>query len=344
MTPEIQMPANDGDLGDVYDAAATWHERKAAPGWSAIDDLALTAWLEADPVHAQAFEDMEEVVGLVDAAAAGGLDLEMARARHALRGGAVQRRRRAIGLVAASLIGAAVLVGGAGLGWRMVQTPATVTYAAAPGRAMNIVLADGSRVALDSGAEVRAAIGRRSRELTLTRGRAFFDVAHDASRPFEVMGGGHVVRALGTAFEVDLAAPTAPLRVSLLRGRVRVRDATGGGRPIELSPGQVLVADAAGRERVSSEDVAVATAWRDGRLVLRNETLEAATAQLNRAGGRKVVVTGAARDLRISGAFRGDDPEAFARAVAAVHGLAIGRAVDGAITLSAARDSGATAD
>ncbi|TCS15283.1 FecR domain-containing protein [Caulobacter sp. BK020] len=345
MTPTIQTPANDHDRSDVYDAAATWHERKAAPGWSAADDRALTAWLEADPVHARAYDDMGEVGGLVDAAAAmGGLDLELARARHAVRSGAVRRPRRAFGLLAAGLVGATVLVGGAGLAWRMGQAPAAVTYAAASGRPTNILLADGSRVSLDGGAEVQAAMGRRTREVALTRGRAFFDVAHDASRPFEVTGGGHVIRALGTAFEVDLAAPTAPLRVALLRGRVQVRDAAGAGRPVELSPGQVMVADAKGREQVSSEDVAAATAWREGRLVLRGETLEAATAELNRRGGRKVIVTGAARDLHISGAFRGDDPEAFARAAAAVHDLAIGRAADGAIVLSLARDSGATAD
>jgi transmembrane sensor len=268
----------------------------------------------------------------------------MARARKALRGGAARRSRRVLGMLAAGLVGAVVLAGGGGLAWRMVRAPEAVTYAAAPGKPTTVVLADGSRVSLDGGAEVKAAIGRRTRAITLTRGRAFFDVAHDASRPFDVTGGGHVVRALGTAFEVDLAAPASSLRVSLLRGRVRVRDAAGNGRPVELSPGQVLVADATGRERVSSEDVAVATAWRDGRLVLRGETLEAATAELNRHGGRKIVVMGAARDLHISGAFRSDDPEAFARAVAALHALTIGRAAEGVIILSPARDSGAAAD
>lgn len=348
MTTMIETSANDDDLGDVYDAAATWHERRAGPGWSVADDLALTAWLEADPVHAQAYDDMGEVGGLVDAAAAGGgLDLELARARSALRSGVTRRRSRlAVGLLAASLIGAAVLVGAGGLVARMVRAPEALTYAAALGKPTKVVLADGSRVSLDGGAEVRAAIGRRGREITLTRGRAFFDVAHDASRPFDVKGGGHVVRALGTAFEVDLAAPASSLRVSLLSGRVRVRvrDAAGGGRHVELSPGQVLVADATGREQVSTADVAAATSWRDGRLVLHDETLEAATAELNRRGGRKIVVTGAARDLHISGAFRSDDPEAFARAVAALHGLTVGRAAEGAITLSPARDSGAAAD
>ena len=132
MTTMIETPANDDDLGDVYDAAATWHERRAGPGWSAADDLALTAWLEADPLHVQAYQDMDEVGGLVDVAAAtGGLDLEMARARKALRGGAARRSRRVLGLLAAGLVGAVVLAGGGGLAWRMVRAPEAVTYATA---------------------------------------------------------------------------------------------------------------------------------------------------------------------------------------------------------------------
>ena len=77
--------------------------------------------------------------------------------------------------------------------------------------------------------------------------------------------------------------------------------------------------------------------------MLHGEALEAATAELNRHGGRKIVVMGAARYLHVSGAFRSDDPEAFARAVAALHGLTIGLAAE-VIILSPAGDSGAAAD
>lgn len=340
-------PTNDlaaNDLADVYDAAATWYGRRAAQGWSAADEDALLAWLKADPDHARAFADMAEVGDIVDVAGADGeLALEMAQARRAFGRGRARRVRRSVGLLAAGLAGAAVMLGAGGWFWSRGDA-AEATYAAAPGRRTAIVLADGSRVALDGGAEIRARLRRADRRIELTRGRAFFEVAHDPDRPFEVTGGGHVVRAIGTAFEVDLAAAGASYRVALLQGRVRVRDAQTGARATELSPGQVLLADAAGAERVSSTDVAAATAWRAGRLVLRGETLEAAAAELNRRGGRRILVEGAARTLRLSGAYSGDDPQTFARAIAAVHGLTVSQASDGAIVLSPARGSGASAD
>lgn len=342
-----QQPANDlaaNDLADVYDVAATWHERRAEPGWSAAEEDALVAWLEADPEHARAYADMAEVGDIVDAAGANGeLAFEMAQARRAFSQGRAQRSRRSIGLLAAGVAGLAVLLGAGGWLWSH-EAVAEATYAAASGHRTAIVLADGSRVALDSGAEIRARLGKADRRIELTRGRAFFDVAHDPDRPFEVTGGGHVVRAIGTAFEVDVASAGVPFRVALLQGRIRVRDAETGARASELSPGQVLVADKAGAERVSSTDVAAATAWREGRLVLRNETLEAAAAELNRRGGRRILVEGAAKALRLSGAYSGGDPQTFARAIAAVHGLIVSQASDGAIVLSPARGSGASAD
>lgn len=337
-----QQPAN--DLADAYDAAATWHERRATGSWSAVDEAALVAWLDADPDHARAYADMAEVVDIVDAAGASGdLAFEMAQARRAFGQGRARRTRRSIGLLAAGLVGAACLAGAGGWIWSR-EGVTEATYAAAPGRRTAIVLADGSRVTLDGGAEIQARLRRADRRIELTRGRAFFDVAHDPDRPFEVTGGGHVVRAVGTAFEVDLAAAGTPFRVALLQGRVRVRDAQTGARAIELSPGQVLVAEKAGAEQVSSTDVAAATAWRSGRLVLRGETLEAAASELNRRGGRQIRVQGAARALRLSGAYSGDDPQTFARAIAAVHGLSVGQASDGAIVLSPMRGSGANAD
>lgn len=345
MTSATNIPTNDDDAVDVYDAAATWHDRKARPDWRDTDEAALVAWLEADPEHARAYADMAEVGEIVDAAA-GNDDLawEMAQARRALNQGRARKARPAFGLFAASLAGVAILAATGAGGWLWWRGAATeVTYAAAPGRRTAVTLADGSRVALDGGARIRVALSRGERRIDLTGGRAFFDVAHDARRPFEVFGGDHVVRAVGTAFEVDVAAKAAPFRVALLQGRVQVRGMAGG-RATDLVPGQVLVADAAGGERVSSTDVAATTAWREGRLALRGEALEAAAEELNRRGGRRIVVEGAARALRISGSYGGDDPETFARAIAAVHGLSVGRAADGAIVLSRGPGSGASAD
>ncbi|NQE64359.1 FecR family protein [Caulobacter sp. RHG1] len=340
MTPASSLPADDG-LADVYDAAAGWRERRRLAGWSQADEAALTAWLEADAEHVDAYAAMSEVeTFLDDAVAASELDHEMDEARAAFAKGRVRRSRRAFGLMAAGVVGVAVLAG-AGIWSRTHSEVSERTYVAEAGRRGTVVLADGSHVTLDGGAAITARIGRSRRDIVLTRGRAFFDVAHDPGRPFEVSGAGRVVRALGTAFEVDLA-PDA-YRVALLRGRVRVSQAADGAA-VELAPGQILQTTAPGLGAVVNDDVAAATAWREGRLVLNGQPLETAAAEINRRGGRPIVVRGAARALKISGAFGVDDPETFARAIAAVHGLSVGKSSDGAIVLSPAKDSSAAAD
>lgn len=338
MTPASLSPANDG-LDDVYDRAAVWHERRRAPSWSAAEAAALDVWLAADPEHAEAFAAMGEVDGYFDdAIVTDGLERELAEARAKVARGKARNGRRAFGLMAAGLAGAAVLAGAGGWAWWQGGV-SEQAFEAAPGQRSAVVLADGSRVMLDGGARITARIDRRGRDIALTNGRAFFDVAHDPARPFEVSGGGRVVRALGTAFEVDLTPPAGAYRVALLRGRVRVSG--GGDAAVELDPGQVLDADAKGREAVSSADVAASTAWREGRLLLRGDALGDAAAEINRRGGRRIVVRGAARDLKVSGAFGGDDPLAFARAVAVVHGLSIEETADGAIVISRTKDVGA---
>ncbi len=340
MTPASHTP--DEGLADVYDAAAGWHERRRARGWGPADEASLTAWLEADPEHVEAYAAMAEVEEFLDdAVAAGGLERELAEARAAFAAGKARRSRRTFALMAASVVGVAALAGAGGLAWLRAGV-SEQTYAAAPGQRHAVVLADGSHVTLDGGARLTARIDRRGRAITLAGGRAFFDVAHDVGRPFEVSGGGHVVRALGTAFEVDLAPTASAYRVALLRGRVRVSG--GETQPVELAPGEVLATDGRGRQAVSSADVAAATAWREGRLVLSGEALTDAAAEINRRGGRRIIVRGAAKTLKVSGAFGGDDPLAFARAVAVIHGLTIGEAADGAIVLSPAKDAGAAAD
>src|SRR6185437_15005809 len=77
-----------------------------------------------------------------------------------------------------------------------------------------------SQLTLDARSEVSVRYTSDARALTLVRGQAQFDVAHDVARPFSVTAEGHEVLATGTAFDVDLLGPK--LLVTLLKGRVVV--------------------------------------------------------------------------------------------------------------------------
>jgi ferric-dicitrate binding protein FerR (iron transport regulator) len=68
-------------------------------------------------------------------------------------------------------------------------------------------------------------------------GEAFFDVSHDAAKPFRVTSGNIVTRVLGTAFNITAYKNEKNINVLLVRGRVQV---SSGSQHRVLTPGQLL--------------------------------------------------------------------------------------------------------
>ena len=75
-------------------------------------------------------------------------------------------------------------------------------YSADAGDVRNVKLADGSRVTLFAGSSISVRINSDGRNVDLIRGRGFFSVVSDSSRPFIVDIGSRKVRVVGTRFEV----------------------------------------------------------------------------------------------------------------------------------------------
>ena len=136
------------------------------------------------------------------------------------------------------------------------------TYTTAPRERAELRLPDGTRVRLAPVSRLRvgADFGAERRDVFL-EGEGYFEVAHDAQRPFTVFAGNASVRDLGTAFAVRSYPDERAMQVVVREGAVAV---SGVGR---LGPGELgrLTADGTGtRERVN---VAAALGWLHGRLV-----------------------------------------------------------------------------
>ena len=190
----------------MSDAAAE-RAREAAAAWLArLSQLSVTTetlrafrdW-RRDPVNAAAYDQVggvwEAAGGLagdpgIQAATAAALRRRPAR-RSAI--GWVLKRPFVLGLATASL--AVIVIGG----WMLDQRP---TYRTALGEQRLVTLADGSRLRLNTDSAVRVRLGSGLRRVELLRGEAFFEVAHDAARPFIVSADGARVRAVGTKFDV----------------------------------------------------------------------------------------------------------------------------------------------
>ncbi|HEY0859748.1 MAG TPA: FecR domain-containing protein, partial [Pseudoxanthomonas sp.] len=202
-------------------------------------------------------------------------------------------------------------------GWQLTGRQ-QAHYASAVGQVQTLTLPDGSTATLSSDSRLDVRITRQERHIALTRGEAFFDVAHDRRRPFVVEAQGRRVAAVGTRFSVR--RNPEDVRVVVTQGKVRLETRTGDdgrAQPVALLPaGSVATA---GRNGVLVRSVPVADAeryleWREGFLTFDDTSLAEAAAEFNRFNARKLELGDATvADLRVGGNFRWSNAEGFAR-------------------------------
>lgn len=94
---------------------------------------------------------------------------------------------------------------------------------ARPGSRSKLVLPDGTQVWLNAESRIsyHQHFNTDQREVNL-EGEAFFDVAHNAAKPFIVHTSGIDIKVLGTAFNVKSYASDKTIETTLLRGSIEV--------------------------------------------------------------------------------------------------------------------------
>jgi transmembrane sensor len=199
-----------------------------------------------------------------------------------------------------------------------------VVYATQAGERPTIHLVDGTQIQLDANSRLRATVSTAGRTVTLEKGEAYFEVVHDGDRPFVVIAGKHRISDLGTKFSV--LRDGDEVRVVVSEGRVRVDnlDTLSPEKPIFADGGNIVVAkaDETLLTPTSQQDISDDLGWRDGRLIFNQRTLADAAKEFNRYNSRKIVVTGAARDIKIGGSFRADNMDVFVNLISSSLGLA----------------------
>ncbi|MFS0740574.1 FecR domain-containing protein [Brevundimonas sp. 3P9-tot-E] len=320
---------------DLNESAVLWVLR-VENGLSPVEAVELADWLAADAGRQAAFDAVRDAGLLLDRFA--GEDVLIA-----MRGSALKARseKRSFPTAVAATLAAVAILGGAGW-WAAgggLDFPTTLgagvstqRYVTAAGERATVTLSDGSLLTLNADSAVETAYDAHTRRITLVKGQAFFDVAHDPSRPFDVIAAGHRVTAVGTAFDV-LVLPDA-LRVAMLDGVVRV-SVGAEGAPQTLSAGEVMRAGRDGSVTVRTADIQRLAGWRDGVIFFEETPLLEAVAEMNRYARQRMVVADAeAGELRVSGAFRSSEADAFAEAMADVFDLSVRRSADGRTVIS----------
>ena len=203
-------------------------------------------------------------------------------------------------------------------------------------------LIDGSQVTLNTDTSLRVVMTKALRRIELDKGEAFFDVAHDRSRPFVVYAANKRVMAVGTKFSVrresdDVQVVVTEGRVSLAtaaphvlpspgavpNGSGEIVPAISGAEPgtgAAYPPVTLLRAGTVARtantevlvhQQTAAESEALLS-WRNGYIAFRDTTLADAVNEFNRYNTRKIVIDDdTIADIRIGGNFRANNTAAF---------------------------------
>ena len=321
------------DAEDLNDQAADVFLRSRDGSWAPSDQAALDSRLAKDLTFAGAYHRVEESWQAVGRHAISPelmalREQAIARARQASvrRWSLPGARSRKLFKWAAA---AAVLVV-CGSVWQLSPygyEPGL--YKTGLGEQKVVELSDHSHIILDARTRLRVRFSADARVVQLLEGQAQFSVAKDPARPFKVEAGTKTIVAVGTVFDVEYI--DSQVNVAMVEGRVAVLDQWGSATvpapgskssipsPLELSAGEALAVRADGASTVLPKaDIEAATAWRQGRVIFRDQTLAEAVHRLNRYSRQQVVVDDQAlAQMKVSGVFDSGDAQAFTEAMQA---------------------------
>ncbi|MBS2211889.1 FecR domain-containing protein [Carboxylicivirga mesophila] len=167
-------------------------------------------------------------------------------------------------------------------------------------------LADGTKVWLNAQSELTfpVAFSGTNRTVKLT-GEAYFEVAHNPEQPFIVETATQQIEVLGTAFNLSAYPDDKQTVTTLVSGSVEARSTNGNASSFvkKLKPNQQLIVNNANSGTVVVKEVNtyLYSAWKEGRLVFRDQPLEAILNDMQRWYNIDVVYNNeASRNYRFS--------------------------------------------
>ncbi len=315
--------------------AATWAVRRRN-GLDFKDRAELHAWLDEDPRHAAALEDMATTVGYVRQLS----DDDVAALKRGLQAPAPARRaavpnapgrqherphwRGRFGPAIAPAAVAVLAVALVSAGWESWRSLPTFEQAFTTERGQQIVVTlpddpvGGSTVQLDTDTRLDALLFRSRREVHLQEGQALFSVHADKDRPFHVWAGPLHITVVGTRFSVrhtNSGLDAGRTVVSVEEGHVRVSvsragrdgaDAASSDAPVELVAGQMVTGDdRGGLGPVARMSPTAVAPWRSGRISFDHTPLDQALAEFERYRSTGLVIRDpAVARLPVGGSYR----------------------------------------
>ena len=173
------------------------------------------------------------------------------------------------------------------------------------GSEYSLKLADGTQVWLNAASRLRFFTANDGAERRVwLEGEAYFEVAHDAKRPFIVESGGQSIRVLGTRFNVNGYDGDRAIYTTLVEGSVAITPLAGG-EQVTLQPGQQATYSRRNDDQiaVAAVDTSQATAWMTGTFIFNRASITEIMESLARWYDFEFEVSPLLDGLRFSGQF-----------------------------------------
>jgi transmembrane sensor len=277
--------------------AAAWIARLHSDSRTSQDDRGFRDWLAARPENSAAYQSLTAAWHSVAA-------IRPERRPAAPTQSFLMPRR--------ALLTAFGLVAAVGIGLLTWENSIAGVYQTGIGEQKHVALDDGTEVFLDADSRIRVKFDHHRRLVELQKGRANFRVASDLTRHFIVQAVAREVVADQSTF--DVRRDGDQLTVVLTRGQVSVT-ADNSKNPESLAAGQRLIATTS-NVTIDQPNLPRLVAWQSGQAIFDNDTLEAATREMNRYSTVVLSVgDAAAAGLRLSGVYRIGDNQTFARSI-----------------------------
>lgn len=308
--------SSDPEWDRAVDAAAAWSVRLQDDPEDAALRAEIEEWIARAPIHAEAWEHMLRVSGML--AQTKGLSFLPSAAKAAEQYAPSDRKAARPRIGALPAVAAAAI-----LAW--VAAPSVLLHLSADhitstAEQRVVTLEDGSTVRIAPESAISVAYSGNGREVRLLSGEAYFEVTPDRSRPFRVEAKAVKVAVLGTKFDVRLGEGGAD--VSVREGRVQVAGGAGDPAPsIVLTRGQWRHVAWDGPVRSGSLSPSSVGRWSGTRLTAIDRPLSEVLADARRYHDGAIILTDAKLGTRsVTGSYDMRDPVAAIAAIVQPHG------------------------
>lgn len=327
------MIRNSKNISDkILNEAGFWLAREESGDMLESEQTEFNLWIEADPRHQDAYMEAHKMLGILEGQTTPLGRQELAALSPELKslieecediGRSANPKPnplRSFGWVTAIAASLAVVVLSSIM---FFQTgPSAVTYTTLKGEMETVMLKDGSLITLNTDTRLSASFSEGERRIFLEKGEAFFEVAKDPSRPFNVIMGKNVVRAVGTAFNIKHRGNIT--QVTVTEGVVEVNSKTFKGlqsnisqittlkigADLKITPTEMITI------MLSDAQIQKTASWRTGLVHFEEERLSSIVKELQYYSRKEIILANKkVGDLIAGGSFNTKNVKAFLKAL-----------------------------